>query len=105
MMGIYAVQNIGILFVAVLALVGAVYYVSRRAGPVKIGKEKERIFACGEDETPENLNVLESGFFTSLGKTLGISRLRSAHDGDLSNYITWIFIGMLVLIMVLVMAW
>jgi hypothetical protein len=105
MIGIYAVQEIGLLFAAVLALVSAVYYLSSRAGPVKIGREKESIFACGEDETPDNLNVIESGFFASLGRTLGISRLRSAHDGDLSNYVTWIFIGMLLLIMVLVLSW
>jgi len=105
MMGIYVIQNIAAVFLAVLALVTLVYYLSRRAGPVKAGKEKTRIYACGEDESPESMNVYESGFFRNMGRILGIDKLRNIHDGDLTSYLTWIFIGMVILILVMVMMW
>ncbi len=105
MIGIYEVQNIAVLFFAVLGIVYIVYYISKKAGPVKAGKEKTKIYACGEDASPENLNVFESGFFRSAGKILGIEHIKDAHNGDLSRYLTWIFIGMTVLIIVMVMLW
>ena len=105
MIGIYAIQTLAIAFLTVFALVSVVYYLFRRAGPVRVGKEKRKIYACGEDEAPENLNVNIAGFFNNLGSILGVNKLREAHSGDLSRYLTWIFIGMLLLIIVMVLQW
>ena len=93
------------MFLLVLALVSLVYYLSRRSGPVKVGREKTRIYACGEDELPENMNVNEAGFFRLMGRILGFEKIKNIHSGDLSSYLTWIFIGMLILILVMVMMW
>jgi hypothetical protein len=103
MNGIYLVQDIGMAFLAILGIVALVYYMSRRAGPTRTGKQK--IYACGEDESPENMNVSLSGFFEQAGSVLGINHIRDAHNGDLSNYLGWILIGMLALILVMVIYW
>ena len=103
MNGVYEITQIGIAFAGVVVMVATLYWVSRRAGPTKSGRQ--RIFTCGEDEAPERVNVLENGFFEQVGRALGITYIRQAHNGDLSNYLTWIFIGMLALIMVMVIYW
>ena len=103
MNGLYMVQDIGAAFLMVLAMVALVYYLSRRAGPTKTGKQK--MYACGEDEPPERVNVSLSGVFEQAGRVLGITQIRNAHNGDLSNYLAWILIGMLALIMVMVIYW
>jgi hypothetical protein len=105
MIGVYEIQNIAILFLSVLSLTVIIYMVSRKAGPVKAGSEKRKIYACGEDRTPESMNVFESGFFRNIGKIIGIQRLRDAHSGDLSSYMTWIFVGLVLIILTLVVFW
>ena len=104
MIGIYDIQTIALVFLGVLALVSLVYHLSRRAGPVKAGREKNRMYIGGEDEEPEDVNVT-GGVFRTFGKILGIYKLREAHSGDLSRYLTWILIGMLLIILIMVMMW
>lgn len=105
MNGLYVIQNLGFVFLGIFFLVALVYFISRKTGPARAGREKRRIYACGEDESPEDLNVVESGFFAAIGKVLGIQKLRNFHSGDLSSYLTWIFIGLMILIMIMVMMW
>ena len=102
---IYVIQNILLVFLLVFGIISVIYYISRKSGPVKAGKEKTKIFACGEDVSPETLNLFGSGFFELMGKILGIEIIRKMHNGDLSNYMTWIFIGMLFIIVVMVIMW
>ena len=60
---------------------------------------KKELYACGErwEEQP-----FSSGFYETIISALGIRKLSEAHTGDVSDYLLWLFSGIVILIMLFV---
>lgn len=94
-------QNIIVTFLVFLGIFLAVYLIGRRPGKKK-GRE---IYACGEDISPERLNVPQDSFFRVFTKTLRIDWLRRMHTGNVSDYLVWIILGLIFIIVILSTVW
>jgi hypothetical protein len=98
-----AMQYLALAFAAVLALLWIIFESSRRR-PEK-PQEKSRIFACGTEATPGELNVPSEGYFDYMKKLFVTEPLARAHSGRLSTYVIWILTGLAVIMAVMVMLW
>jgi hypothetical protein len=98
---VMVMQNIITTFLVFLSIFLAIYLISRRPGKRK-GRE---IYACGEDISPERLNVPQDSFFRVFTKALGIEWLRRMHTGNVSDYLIWIVLGLIFIILVLSTVW
>jgi hypothetical protein len=67
--------------------------------------EKARIFACGIKESPEMLNVPEHSYYNYLLMLLRTEALANLHSGKLSSYVTWILMGMALILSVMLILW
>jgi hypothetical protein len=94
-------QNIILVFLLLLLILITVYAVGK--GPVK--RKRQKIYACGEDIPPEKLNVPQDSFYAVLARTLRIGWLRRMHTGRLSDYVVWIVMGLLFILVVLTALW
>lgn len=65
----------------------------------KGGRDKTRMYACGEKWEPEQLPA--GSVYRLLVRQLGIERLEKMHRGDLSTYLLWILLGLLALVFVI----
>ena len=97
------IQYLALVFAAVLALLWIVFEVSRK--PPSKAREKRRIFACGMDVAPEELNVPQESYYQYMKMFFRTGLLSKAHSGKLSTYIAWILIGLAVIMAVMVMMW
>ncbi len=97
------IQYLALVFAAILALLWIVFETSRRT-PEK-PREKARIFACGMEAAPEELNVPSESYFDYMKKIFRTDLLARAHSGRLSTYVVWILIGLAVIMAVMVMLW
>jgi len=68
-------------------------------------RAKRKIFACGEDKKPEEMDVPYESFYRVLVSAFGLEGIKKWHSGDLSRYLIWIFSGAMILITVLLMVW
>ena len=91
--------------VFILVLLGLLYWVSMSVRPSIPSKEKRKIYASGENITPERMNVPYEGFFKVLIRIFSFEKVSRWHSGDLSRYLTWIFTGMVFLIIILTLVW
>ncbi len=96
------IQYLAAVFVAVLALLWVVLESSRK--PPK-RREKSRIFACGMDAVPQELNVPQDSYYNYMLRFLRTGALARAHSGKLSDYIAWIIIGTAIMAVFMVMLW
>lgn len=67
--------------------------------------EKKKMYACGEEVKLEEANIPGETFYQSLIKSLRLDEIKSWHSGNLNDYLLWIFVGMVVLIILLVALW
>ncbi|RLI97672.1 MAG: hypothetical protein DRO99_02740 [Candidatus Aenigmatarchaeota archaeon] len=67
---------------------------SRRVAPGRRSKGKESMYACGEKLGIADSNVPVESFYASIANAARADRLRDAHNGSLSRYLTWVFAGM-----------
>jgi hypothetical protein len=79
----------------------------RQAKPVSAlsHKAKRRIFACGEERKPEEMNVPHESFYKVLVKSFGLENVSRWHSGDLTRYLIWIFSGTVILITILMLVY
>ncbi len=103
-MGLLDIQKIIIVFLFFLAVFGIIYIMSRGTKGSK-EKSKSKIYACGENIRPENMNVPQESFYNTLIKALRLKKLSYMHSGSLTDYMFWIITGMVVLIILLVALW
>jgi hypothetical protein len=97
------IQYLALAFAGVMALLWVVSEASRRR-PER-PSEKARIFACGVDAKPEELNVPQGSHYQYMRRFLMTGPLARAHSGDLSTYISWILAGLAIIMAVMVIMW
>lgn len=63
-------------------------------------------YACGEEVTPEEVRPGSEEFFSPIRRTFGqfYRRVTPAHAGDLSFYLFWVTMGLLVILAWIVIA-
>lgn len=105
MNGLIDIQNIALVFLFLLAVLALARYISKKVTPSNPTREKRKMYASGEDIRPEKLNIPYQGFFSVIIKVFRLERAREWHSGDLSRYLTWIFTGMVVMILIFMLAW
>ena len=66
---------------------------------------KKKIYACGEDIRPADMNIPQESFYSVLVKTMKLEKFRELHSGDLTRYLVWVFTGMVVLMIYLMVLW
>lgn len=91
------------LFFVVLALL--IFIFSKKIENKKWKKEKQHIYACGEDIKSEHLNIPQKSFYSVLIKILGFEYIKKLHSGQLTRYLFWIFFGTILLIILLFLLW
>jgi len=94
-------QNIIVMFLVFLAVFLVIYAMGKK--PVK--RREQKIYACGEDIPPEHLNVPQDSFYRVFVRTLRIGWLKRMHTGNLSDYLAWIVLGLVFLIIILSILW
>ncbi len=97
--------NIAAVLLFLFAVMGLMYWASRKVRPEKKSREKEKIYACGENISPGRLEVPYESFYRILIRMFGFESFKRWHSGDINDYLTWIITGMVMLIMVLVLTW
>jgi hypothetical protein len=100
---LFAIQYIALAFAGVIALLWIVLELSRK--PPAKPREKARIFACGVDATPDKLNVPSESYYDYMKRFFRTRYLSAAHSGKLSHYVSWIIVGLAVIMAMLVMLW
>jgi hypothetical protein len=100
---LFTIHYLALAFAAVLALLWIVFESSRKP-PLK-PREKARIFACGMEASPGELNVPQEGYYGYMKRFFRTERLSEAHSGRLSSYIAWIIIGLAIILSVMVIMW
>lgn len=91
-------------FIVVFLLISIVFrWFVRRSGS-SVNPASSKIFACGEDYKPAELDNPASSYFSSLIKVFGLNKLNEIHNGDLSRYLTWVLSGMVVIMIYLLLA-
>ena len=68
-------------------------------------RERARIFACGMDDVPQQLNVPEHSYYNYLLRLLRTETLANLHSGKLSSYVIWILMGMALILSVMLILW
>ena len=63
---------------------------------------KREGYACGEKEEKA---VKARNFYKIIFSTFKLDKLREAHSGKLSDYLTWIVIGLAILILIFVIGY
>jgi hypothetical protein len=63
------------------------------------------MYASGEDLKPSRSNIPAESFYKVLTKSFGFDRFAKLHTGDLSRYLTWIFTGLVAVIILLMLVW
>jgi hypothetical protein len=89
--------------VAVLAILWIVLEATERRP--SLPKKSSRIFACGMEVSPGELNVPSGSYYDYLKRFLFAEKLAEAHSGDLSVYVGWILVGIAVIISTLMILW
>ena len=95
-------QNIIVMFLVFLAVFLVIYAIGKK--PTRRRRE-QKIYACGEDIPPEHLNVPQDSFYRVFVRTLRIGWFRRMHTGNLSDYLVWIILGLVFLVIVISMLW
>lgn len=92
-------------FFLFLMIFFSIYLISTKIAKKKRVEGKQKIYACGEDIRPTELNIPSESFYKVLVRVLGLPSIKKAHSGELTRYLTWIFVGMIALIVILVLLW
>jgi len=104
-----SVFYISIVFGAAFGLLWVVFELSekkpKKTHPIGHRRAKESIFAGGLDSKPSELNIPPTNYYGYLRKVLRTERLSRLHSGKLSTYISWMLIGMALIIGMMVALW
>jgi hypothetical protein len=68
-------------------------------------KEGNRMYACGEDLKPEELNIPAESFYKVFIRILGLGAVRKAHSGRLGDYLLWVAVGAVLVIIYVMLVW
>ncbi|MBN2102357.1 MAG: hypothetical protein JW716_05805 [Candidatus Aenigmarchaeota archaeon] len=68
-------------------------------GSVSDEDRKKELYACGERWEQQSM---PSGFYSTIINALRIKKLSEAHTGDVSDYLLWVFSGIVIVMMLFV---
>lgn len=93
-------------------LVGLVFFlivlgvfIMARVTEKRPGRHSSSMFACGEHIESRDVRFQAQGQFRELAEALRIRKLREFHSGDLSAYLSWVFIGFVIILILLLLTW
>lgn len=69
----------------------------------KNGERETEMYLCGEEY--EKDYQATGDYFSSIVKFFGLKKLREAHSGDLNEYLYWLVIGTIFIIIATVLLW
>lgn len=95
-------QNIIITFLILLGIFLSIYLLGKKHRKRRSGQE---IYACGEDISPQHLNLPEESFYRVFEEKMRAGWMKRAHTGNISDYIAWIVAGMVFIIILLSLLW
>ncbi len=91
--GLSEIQYLALAMLGLLALLWLLFEASSSPPSRKHLKEKERMFACGMEMEPEDMNVPQESYFASANRFLRTDLVGRLHTGRLSDYTILIIIG------------
>lgn len=98
---VFIMQNIIVMFLVLLVVFLVIYVMGKK--PTK--RKEQKIYACGEDIPPEHLNVPQDSFYKVFVRSLRIGWLKRMHTGSLSDYLVWIMLGLVFIVIALSILW
>jgi len=99
-MGQYILFELTITFSVIVALLLFVSYrIDKRSFIQKTNVYKKKQYSCGEKEMIDD--VPASGFYGSIIETLKFYNIKKLHSGKLTDYLSWIFTGLIIIILIL----
>lgn len=60
-------------------------------------ERKDELYACGERW--EEQSMPSTGFYKSITDALGLKRLSGFHTGNVSDYLLWVFSGIVIIML------
>jgi hypothetical protein len=96
----YPVIGNAIIFFFIVSLIGLAIYRSTKKRNIR-ERAKFSIYTCGEDLDPEDLNIPPETFYEYLIGMFKMRKLREWHSGNLNDYLLWLFAGMILIIVML----
>ncbi len=92
--------------VSLIFFVLLVFFVYLAGKPKKaVTPGKTSIYACGENLNPEDLNMVQKSFYTTIIDALRINKLSELHSGNLTEYLFLVAAGTFAIIILLVLLW
>ncbi|MFQ6129816.1 MAG: hypothetical protein ACE5OT_03285 [Candidatus Hadarchaeaceae archaeon] len=90
----------------VAAAGGLILLGGRRLTKAKPSAEKLKTYACGEELEAGDIHADSEQFFSPLRRVLGplYSFIRGIHTGDLSTYLFWVVLGIIVALISIALA-
>ncbi len=80
-------------------VLGYVIYKIFDRGKVISEDRKNELYACGERWDQQHVPL---NFYLTIIDALGIRKLSEAHTGDVSDYLLWVFSGVVIIMMLFV---
>ncbi len=83
----------------IFILIGYLIYKLFDRGKFVLEERKEELYACGErwEQPPIPFN-----FYATIISALKIKKLSEAHTGNVSDYLLWVFSGIVIVMMLFV---
>lgn len=83
----------------IAAVGGLILLGAKRASKVKPSPQKFKTYACGEELKADDIHVDSEQFFSPFRRVFGpfYRCIRAAHGGDLSTYLFWVIVGLIVI--------
>ena len=98
-------QTIAVIFAVFAVIIALLNKWSRRYARGRRSDDKRKIYACGEDIRPGRMNVPQESFYAVMIKSLRLDKFRQWHSGDLTRYLIWVFTGMVLIMIYLLLLW
>lgn len=102
MLEMHVIAMAFLVFVAIIAMFNRW---SRKYTKPRRSDAKYKIYACGEDMSPGKLNVPQESFYMVMIRSLKLEKLRDWHSGSLTRYLIWVFTGMVLVMLYLLILW
>jgi hypothetical protein len=96
----YPVIGNAVIFFFIVSFIGLALYRSTKKRSRK-ERAKISIYTCGEDLDPEDLNIPPETFYEYLIGMFKLRKLREWQSGSLNDYLLWLFAGMVIVIVML----
>lgn len=89
----------------IAAVGGFILLGAKRATKVKPSPQKFKTYACGEELGAEEIHVDSEQFFSPIRRVFGpfYRYIRPGHGGDLSAYIFWVVVGLVLIFVSIVL--